>query len=258
MEAIMNLSLIGIFLVPIIMLIGLFSPKSVLSKNTKHTSGQVLRVYGIVLFALVITFTVTAVNYDRIPDTSPVAKSSTTTAPSSRAKKPVAEKKPQYKLSDYQPASQKKFRTIIKDFSNQYQSAEGDLNKSRLVSLRREKLREKLGTPDFTGWVGVVDMISTTSKGNAFISLKIGDNITIMTHNNELSDIGDNTLIPNTSPIYDVLANVRNGDLVKVSGRVLDEISITEAGGMTAPDWIIKISNAEIVTGPPEVMSVGN
>ena len=72
----------------------------------------------------------------------------------------------------------------------------------------------------------------------------------IQTWNNELSDIGSNTLIKDGTKVYDQMIELKEGDRVTVSGSFLSgdsdhiaEQSMGESGSMTDPEFTIKISS---------------
>jgi len=148
------------------------------------------------------------------------------------------------------PSEQKAFTDAVTSFISQYQSAPNELKKSAVRFSRKQKLQELLTSLDFNGWVGRIDKMGTTSKGNAYISVTLdGTSIVTETYNNELSDIGDNTLIPINSELFNKVSDLKSGDQVKVSGHFLTEEqdfikenSITEDGSMTEPEFIVQFS----------------
>ena len=157
------------------------------------------------------------------------------------------------KRSDMQlPQIQRDFIEIISDSKNEYKTASNELKKSAIRSKRGNLISITLGnTRNFDGWIGVVTIMQTTSKGNAYFGIKIaGTDITIMTTNNEFSDIFDKTLINQSDPLYNIIAELKKGDKVIVSGLFMQsdnrdyisETSLTEKGSMTNPDFIAKFT----------------
>ena len=151
------------------------------------------------------------------------------------------------------PSEQKAFADAVTSFISQYQSAPNELKKSAVRASRKQKLQELLPSMEFNGWVGRIEEMTTTSKGNACLKILLeGRPIKIETYNNELSDIGDNTLIPMNSDLFNKVADLKTGMMVKVSGQFLSdeqdfikEISLTEEGSMTEPEFIVKFTQVD-------------
>ena len=103
------------------------------------------------------------------------------------------------------------------------------------------------------GWTGRLEEMTTTSKGNACLKISFeGGPVTIATYNNELSDIGDNTLIPLNCDLFNKVTDLKTGMVVKISGHFLadeqdfiKESSLTENGSMTEPEFIVKFTQIE-------------
>jgi hypothetical protein len=74
--------------------------------------------------------------------------------------------------------------------------------------------------------------------------------VEVKTWNNALSDITDNTLIPQTSKTYDTLSELGRGKRIKFSGSFINgdekngfrESSLSEQGSMTDPEFIFRFS----------------
>jgi len=153
------------------------------------------------------------------------------------------------------PQMQQDFIKVIEDSKKEYKSAPNELKKSAVRTKRGNSIQLVLGDKkEFNDWVGKVVMMETTSKGNAYFGIKIeGTDITIMTTNNEFSNLFENSLITQSNPLYNVIAELKKGDKVKVSGEFLDstkadfisEASLTENGSMTKPNFIVKFQKIE-------------
>ena len=96
--------------------------------------------------------------------------------------------------------------------------------------------------------------METTSKGKANFGVEIqGTGITLSNMNNELSDMFENTLIEQSSPLYQTISELKKGDKVFVSGDFLKsinndyiyELSMTEGGSMENPDFIVKFKEVK-------------
>lgn len=153
------------------------------------------------------------------------------------------------------PTEQQRFISTIEKFSKEYESAENELKKSAIRTKRGEEFKSVLkNTRNFTNWVGIVKTMETTSKGKATFGVEIeGTGITLSNMNNEFSDMFENTLIQQNSPLYQTISELKKGDKVFVSGEFLKsinndyiyELSMTEGGSMENPDFIVKFKDVK-------------
>ena len=151
------------------------------------------------------------------------------------------------------PQDQKAFCDAVAGFVPQYQSAPNELKKSAVRVARKQKIQELESSLHFENWVGKLKSMATTSDGSAFITVQFdGLPISIRTRNNSLSDIGDKTLIPVNSPLFNAISELKEGTSVKVSGHFLtgdldfiQEESITEEGSMTEPAFVAQFTKVE-------------
>ena len=151
------------------------------------------------------------------------------------------------------PADELAFVDAVTGFIPQYNSAPNELKKSAIRVSRKNRLQTLEPNLGFNGWIGQIAEMSTTAKGNASLKITLpGGLVTIATRNNELSDAGDNTLIPINSELFNRVADFRTGMTVKVSGRFLPgdddylmEASLTEAGSMTEPEFVVQFNQVE-------------
>lgn len=170
-----------------------------------------------------------------------------------------AEKESHKEISDTPllefPANQQNFLKVIDEYRAKYDDAPNELKKSAVRTERGNKIKEALGsTHNFSNWVGVVKQMQTTSKGKAIFTIEIeGTGIKMGTINNEFSDLFDNTLIEQSNPLFNVIAELEKGDKVIVSGSFLnsngsdyvEEYSMTEAGSMKTPDFLVRFTNVQ-------------
>ncbi|GAB1347583.1 hypothetical protein MASR1M29_23850 [Cloacibacterium normanense] len=155
---------------------------------------------------------------------------------------------------DY-PAEQQEFISTIQQFSKEYENADNELKKSAIRTKRGEAFKSILkNSRSFNNWVGIVKTMETTSKGKANFGVEIqGTGITLSNMNNELSDMFENTLIEQSSPLYQTISELKKGDKVFVSGDFLKSInndyiyvlSMTEGGSMENPDFIVKFKEVK-------------
>lgn len=161
---------------------------------------------------------------------------------------PEPTQKPVGTLTDVQQA----IISIVKQCWQEYKKAPNELKKSAVRARRGELIREALGGErKFIDWVCVVRRMETTSQGNAIFELKMENStIIIGNYNTELLDIFSEVLIPQSSPLYDIISELKKGDRVMVSGiffpssnkDFIQESSLTERGSMEKPDFSVKFS----------------
>tara|TARA_B100000686_G_C16608125_1_gene872332 strand:- start:391 stop:987 length:597 start_codon:yes stop_codon:yes gene_type:complete len=149
---------------------------------------------------------------------------------------------------------QKKFIEIINNFKSDYGNAKNELKKSALRTKRKKALAELFGNDLSVQFVGKINRLSTTREQNAHLSISLlGTNyITISNWNNEMSDIGTESLIKSGSSLYDTVADLGEDITVKFTGSLfsdsddhIEEKSISESGSMTDPEFLIKFSSIE-------------
>lgn len=136
------------------------------------------------------------------------------------------------------------FISSIARFADEYQAAPNELKKSAVAKRRAAELKKLMGNnARAVDWLGVIETMGTTMNGNAHVVIKLASNITVKTHNAELFDSGDKTLIRHGSALFEKLANMSDGQTVRFSGRFLDEVSLTESGRMLEPEFTMRFTD---------------
>lgn len=139
---------------------------------------------------------------------------------------------------------QQGFMDIIASYNTKYRNTESPLKRSALVSERFVQFEKLKGDPKkIKDWVGTIEHLITTGDGNAAISIALSENLTITTQFADWLDHQDHTLIPQTSPIYTKLADMKEGDMVRFSGRLKHAMDATEAGRMVDPNFLFVFSD---------------
>jgi len=176
--------------------------------------------------------------------------SSTTSSTNEITSKPSKPSKPVIPISD----QQEEFINIVTRFKSDYGKAPNELKKSALRRKRRVSIEEFLGNDLSVQLVGKITRLSTTGEQNAHIRISLLGTkiITVSNYNNELSDIGSDTLILATSSLYDTVSDLGEGNAVKFTGSFLSgekdyiiEQSLTEDGAMTDPEFVFKFNGIE-------------
>jgi len=173
-------------------------------------------------------------------------------APERRGDVAVAELRPRSAAAPNPaiPAEQQTFISIVSSARDQYKSLNNEIQKSQARDARRAKLQS---IPlHINGWVGKLVEIDTNSDGLGIVRISIGDDIAIGTWNNALSDMNDGTLIQKGSPVYNSLARLNEGAQVRFSGYFVNstedfikEVSLTQDGSMTDPQFLIRFQSIE-------------
>ncbi len=155
------------------------------------------------------------------------------------------------------PESERNFIDAVESYYDKYESAPNELKKSTLRMERQKEIKNILKSVNINNWVGNLRNTGTNSKGKAYIEITLANSkIRVETWNNGVSDAFDNTLIPNGSTVYNQIAELSKGDMVVFSGKFLKdsdgkgldyikEMSLTENGSMTKPEFLFIFSNVE-------------
>lgn len=118
---------------------------------------------------------------------------------------------------------------------------------------RRDALCRIVDGEDLQSWAGKVTRLKTNSDGLGVVAIAIGDGVHFATWNNMLSDGGDNTLIDPSTPIFEKLATLKEGDRIRFSGLLFRdsttdcfrEMSLTMSGSMDAPEFLMRFTDIE-------------
>jgi hypothetical protein len=152
------------------------------------------------------------------------------------------------------PASEIAFMEAVSSFPARYKQAANEFQKSALRRERATSLSQILQAMSVTDWVGTIVEMKTNSDGLGilFVSLPSTTQIRLETWNNGFSDIGFDTMIPQSSPLYTKLAGYAKGTSIVFSGKFwpqgldyINETSLTEEGSMTDPEYVFKFSELE-------------
>ncbi len=148
-----------------------------------------------------------------------------------------------------QSAVQKAVLEIIEKFKLKYEQATNDLQRADARLTRDEQVCKATKGSAISNWTGVVETIGGTSEGEAYLTIKISEDVTVGTWNNTLSDYADETLISRKSPIYKTVLGLQEGQLVKFSGKFvpadgacLDTKNITEYFAVNSPEFVFRFT----------------
>lgn len=117
------------------------------------------------------------------------------------------------------PADQADFIARVEAARNEIESASTDLQESAALRQRDRDLAALLGSGlAVEGWVGTISEVGANGEGKAYVEVEIASNTRVGTWNNAFSDVFDNTLIAEDSPMFDNLLELEEGDQVVFSG----------------------------------------
>ena len=152
------------------------------------------------------------------------------------------------------PSRQASFSKAVTQFIEPYRLGNA-FKKSSLREKRKRAIQDALdNTLIFDGWLAKITHLSTTSMGDFGVLgvVLVDSDISVATSPGYISDI-QGTLIDPTSSLYASLADLEIGSVVKVSGAFLAderdyiyEISMTEKGSLTEPEFLAKFSKVTL------------
>jgi len=156
---------------------------------------------------------------------------------------------------ELRPQSQIMFEAVIAYYADAFYNANNELEESSLRVQRKNAIASLNMGYYIEGWVGTLDKLETTTKGKAYIRIKINPNLNVKTINNEFSDMGYDTMIEMDSELFQVLVNLKRGQRVRFSGQLFrdtisgaendfyKEVSLTIRGAMTDTDFVVKFTD---------------
>lgn len=127
----------------------------------------------------------------------------------------------------------------------QYRDAPNDMARGAARPMRARAICAALGSLGAQGWTGTVKELTSNGDGKGVLMLSIGENVSVGTWDNALSDILDNSLIDPVSPVFAQAAVLRRGQRVRFSGRFaasdrdcVREMSMTMSGSVSEPEFV--------------------
>jgi len=152
-------------------------------------------------------------------------------------------------FEDAVPSAESDFVNTITRFAAAYRAVGSDLSKGAQRPARASALCTQF-SGDIRNWIGTLTTLSSNNEGKGVIEITIGPNITLGTWNNSLSDIMDHTLIDPSSRVYARAVALQTGIPVRFSGTLIKggvdcfrEESLTQAGAMTRPTWLMRFTD---------------
>ncbi|EGJ50266.1 hypothetical protein [Desulfocurvibacter africanus] len=151
---------------------------------------------------------------------------------------------------DNRPADQKAFSAVVLQYAKAYKDAPNEIIQNEQRALRKTALASTMQEPAASGWIGKIDDIGT-SGSSATLTIKC-TGFSAKTWNNSFSEGEAGTFIPQNSPLFATVRSLKKGDLVQFSGQLFPddqdhfrEVSMTESGGMTEPEFLFRFTEVK-------------
>lgn len=151
------------------------------------------------------------------------------------------------------PSREAEFIKLVEESRRNYSSAQNDLAAGG-VRVSRKVAICKILSNDYSvsDWVGTISDLSSNNDGRGVLSIRIAKDVNLKTWNNAVSDIGSNTLIDPSSPLFSKLSEMSKGTKVKFSGTFIaggedcvQEGSMSQAGSMKDPEFIFSYRSVD-------------
>jgi len=148
------------------------------------------------------------------------------------------------------PPLESRFIEIVSTAQGDSRRTENDMQKGGVKARRDKSICSTLSSYSVADWVGTVEEIDSNSDGKGVLGIRIAPDVIVKTWNNDLSDIGSDTLIEPGSPVFESAAAMKSGQLVRFSGTFLpgssgdclNEGSITLNGKVESPEFIFRFT----------------
>ena len=175
---------------------------------------------------------------------------------------PAAAAAPQY------PAAQQQFFALNKACEDSYGKGQNEIQKSLAFNECNKQRTDFAAQNGISGWTGTIKSIST-DQGADVVSVEIeaeidGFEMTFGTVNNGFSDMNTNSMITPDNPLFNVLAQMKEGEKITFDATFLQdpegkrgvwEGSMTEQGSMSDPVFNVKFSDIRPFGTTPAVTS---
>ncbi len=147
------------------------------------------------------------------------------------------------------PVSEAEFINVVSTAQRGSPQAENDMQRGGIKATRDEGICKVLASTSFRAedWVGTVTKIDSNSDGKGVMVISLSKDLTVMTWNNDLSDISDNTLIQPRTELFQTASLLKRGQQVTFSGgfipdreSCIKEASLTLRGKLDDPEFIVR------------------
>jgi hypothetical protein len=167
------------------------------------------------------------------------------------AEEPAPQPMPGAEYGGYGKA-EKKFVKVVETAADDYADTTNELKGARVLADRDADACKAFGNGPVSGWVGTIHDLGATGDGDGWVEIEIAPTIVVGTWNNAFSDIGDDTLIPQSAGFFDRLTELEVGDKVKFGGSFvksdetcLETMNLTKTFNASDPNFLFRFSNVK-------------
>lgn len=154
-------------------------------------------------------------------------------------------------ISPTLPATESSFIQTVVKAREDSQAAANDMQKGGIKAIRDRTLCNTLTSLAVSDWVGTVKTVDSNSDGKGVLAIEIAPDVLVKTWNNDLSDIGSNTLIEPGTAVFTAASAMKSGQLVSFSGNFLSgvsgdcvsESSLTLDGKLQSPEFVFRFAS---------------
>ncbi|MBP3043703.1 hypothetical protein KKR91_03670 [Arthrobacter jiangjiafuii] len=183
-----------------------------------------------------------------IPETAaPTPSAEPTTPEATQPPAPVVE--PELGYGSY-PADEQAFIDAFEQGKTRYNEAETELQRSVALTERDTQMCGASGNGSMVNWTGKIVEIGANNDGLAHVKIELANGVKVQTWNNALSDISDNTLIPQSAPFFGTLSSMGEDTLVTFTAEsvasdtsCLTTTNLTQAFSAVDPNFLVRFSD---------------
>lgn len=148
------------------------------------------------------------------------------------------------------PAAESALLEIVAIAQRDAGAAENDMQVGGVKARRDKQLCQVIRSLSVSDWHGEIESIDSNSDGKGVLAVRIGPGVLVKTWNNELSDMGSNTLIEPGSTVFETASRMKRKQRVIFSGNFfsgqeegcLNESSLTLRGKVKEPEFIFRFT----------------
>lgn len=155
------------------------------------------------------------------------------------------------------PADEAKFIGAVTSAQVAYDAAANDMAKGGTRADRHNAICQALSNASVSNWVGTIKSLSSNGDGKGVLEVTLAQDISVTTNNNAFSDVGDDTLLSQASPVFQTASKMKEGDKIVFSGDFFPneidcfrELSVTLEGSMKEPAFLIRFTAVSNPSAP--------
>jgi hypothetical protein len=150
---------------------------------------------------------------------------------------------------------EQRFVALVEDARDNANNADNDFQRRLPLTKRNKAICKLLDGKKVKNWTGEVSKLDTNGDGLGVLEIVIADGIKVSTWNNAFSDFEDHTLIKTSSPVFDAMSSLNEGDRVRFTGtftrdsaNCIGEQSLTDHGSTQTPTFTMRFGSLSTVS----------